>query len=1286
MDRSRKHSGGLFERFEELAKRLQWLLRVRLLARWTLLLVCLLLVVTLCDWLWRPQGTLGRGMLTLTLWCGWGAGFFGLLGAWRRTRVSPLSVARRVESIEPRFGDRLSSAVSLLAAGPAKQTSSIELTERVVASVTGELQRVPPERLIQRRSAILWIALASFVCAGLFAWGTRHPGFAGTAARRLLLPTTDAAWPQQNRLRLTGVPNRVHLGDRVEIGVSDTSGVLPGDTEIQFRMLNADGANALVVPPLRMQGAAGVATLALVEGPFAVRAQGGDDTAMDWIEVEVAERPEVVDYLVTVHPPAYTQREAFETNELRLNVMSGSELTIVARVAPRVINAELVGTATGDLTERESQERVWPVTIKELAIEELAGGGGNGANELRVGPIVLDQRENLRFRWRDAAGLAGQSQQQWQIEITSDSVPQVVVTSPESDIEVLATARVALGVDFTDDLGLSEVWCEVKGSDGLVRDGELAERVMLTRFDAPRLAHTLVAELDLQQIIATGGLAGTSGSVIELYGVAVDTAGQRGESNRRRLRIVDASYLQMQQDRRAEAMFEKLQQATRDQQIALEQSQAAASELEQGASESGEERLRMAEAAQRAAQSSLSTSSQSARESLEASLETAQRNQLADEEIEAALKRLEKIAEQGMQQSLDALDSVREQLQQQDVAAAGEAMQQAAKQQQETLQDMQQWVDELRQRDQQRGLRESLQEVLAAQTRLRDEVQALLSGKGLQEVASLVGRQRGLLRDTEKLAGLLESYARDIESEQPGIGDRAREAAGWLRDGLEDSPSGNVNTESTGDERGAIESMRMAANALEKTQMGQVEGFQGQALIRLERALSALQGSHRNDEQGRQTESEDDSRSESLQLVHAIKRAYEQQQAIVMSITEKEWPGLAQLQRENEQTLMATAERLAMPPGFGDALLDVRRDMQRTQALLERVGSESLAAGPALSAEERLRLLWESLLAANDRADEAGDTNTEAESDSGEEEGGPGQNSPVPLESLKLARALEEMLLRRTAEWDALWREMEAAGIADPGEQGRLQGIRQELATEQKELGDRTGRLFDQQGEQTKGDLPQGENAQLPANQETDGLLDGLDLDGSAEAADGAGESPAGSDDVRITMLGVSRAMREAGDNLSRGETGNPTQLLQAQAIETLERLIRQQEESQESEQPGQTGGAANLAEETEGSEQGDPSEENSGAGEDQAEQLADAAKGDSAKGEGGPGEGKVEEAGRERLPMGIDTAGQGIWGHLPAKTRGMLRSQVPTEYLPSYSQQISEYFRALSELKPNDR
>jgi hypothetical protein len=1151
-----------------------------------------------------------------------------------------------------------------------------------VASVTGDLQRVPPERLIQRRSAILWIAMTSFVCAGLLAWGTSHPDLASTAARRLLLPTTAAAWPQQNRLQLSGVPERVHLGERVEIIVSDTTGVLPGDTEVQFRMQTAEGANVLLVPPLRMQGAAGVATLALVEGPFAVRAQGGDDTAMDWIEVEVADRPEIVDYLVTIAPPAYTERSAFETNELRLNVMSGSELTVVARVAPRIIQAELVGTVNGELTEQGAQERVWPVTI-----EAPEGGGVDEASELRVGPIVLDQRENLRFHWRDAAGLAGQSQEQWQIEITSDSVPRVVVTSPASDIEVLATARVALAVDFTDDLGLNEVWCEVLGSDG-----QGAEKVMPARFNEPTLAHTLVAELDLQQIIATGGLAGTSGSVIELYGAGVDTAGQRGESQRRRLRIVDSSYLQMQQDRRAEAMFEKLQQAARDQQIALEQSQAAASELEQGASESGEERLRMAEAAQRAAQSNLSTSSQSARESLEASLEAAKRNQLAADEFEDALQRLEKIAEEGMRQSLDAMGSAREQLRQQDVTAAIESMQQATKQQQETLRDMQQWVDELRQRDQQRGLRESLQEILAAQTRLRDEAQALLAGKGLQEVASLVGRQRALQRDTEKLAGLLESYARDIESDEPGTADRLRAAAGWLRDGRGDALSDNVGTESVGDERGAIESMRMAADALEKTQMGQVEGYQGQALVRLSGALRVLQGSQRDNKQGREPELEEDAGGETLQLIHSIKRAYEQQQSIVVAIAEESWPGLAQLQRENEQTLGAAAERLATPPGFGDALLDVRRDMQRAQALLERVGSESLAAVPALSAEERLRLLWESLLAAEDRANEAGNTNAEAEGDSQEEENGPAQSSPVPLESLKLARALEEMLLRRTAEWDAQWRAMESTGIADPAEQGRLQGARQELAIEQLELGERTGRLFDQQGEQTKGETSQGDNAQVPANQETDGLLDGLDLDYPAEEAEGVEESPAESDDSRITILGVSRAMRQAGENLRRGDTGNPTQLLQAQAIETLERLIQQQEESQGSEQPGQTGGAPSVAEGQEnGQQQGDQMEEDTGARGEQAEQVADAAQGNSAKGEGGPGDGKVDETGRGRLTTGSDTAGsdiagQGIWGHLPAKTRGMLRSQVPTEYLPSYSKQISDYFRALSELKPNDR
>jgi hypothetical protein len=296
----------------------------------------------------------------------------------------------------------------------------------------------------------------------------------------------------------------------------------------------------------------------------------------------------------------------------------------------------------------------------------------------------------------------------------------------------------------------------------------------------------------------------------------------------------------------------------------------------------------------------------------------------------------------------------------------------------------------------------------------------------------------------------------------------------------------------------------------------------------------------------------------------------------------------------------------------------------------------------------------------------------------------------VPLESLKLVRSTQELLLKRTADQEATWGELESAGIADPTSRAKLQGMRQEIAVEQAELGERTEKLFEQHE-------PENDAAQEIPEADDEGfggLLEGLELPEQKEPvpADSEGFEP--SDDLAITLLGVSRAMREASTKIRRGDTGVETQGLQGRAIELLERLIRQEEESRSEQQSGASGSEPSLAGGAAGGEQagganeaGVPGQEGDDAdGERQGEQVADASDGNGERTDGGTGEAGSEEQGVVRVPQGIEAEGKGVWGHLPAKTRGMLRSQVPTEYLPSYSKQISDYFRALAEMQPDGR
>lgn len=243
-----------------------------------------------------------------------------------------------------------------------------------------------------------------------------------------------------------------------------------------------------------------------------------------------------------------------------------------------------------------------------------------------------------------------------------------------------------------------------------------------------------------------------------------------------------------------------------------------------------------------------------------------------------------------------------------------------------------------------------------------------------------------------------------------------------------------------------------------------------------------------------------------------------------------------------------------------------------------------------------------------------------------------------------------------------------------------------------------------------------------PAEGEMEGLLEGLDLQPSGEersdAADSrraAPSSPAdavspadaprnGAPPVSSGSAGGSplaeayRSMQTARAMLARGEVGQPAQAAQRRVVDLLDELIRATEAQQRAPQQGTPQGGENGESD---SQQTSSDQQSTGDQSDAASQAAaqgdgqpESEEGGDEAGETGAGEataaGEAGEGGEAAAPIVAAAgagrtereAGQGVWGHLPERTRGMLRSGLPTEYLPQYAGQISEYFRALAEMK----
>lgn len=228
------------------------------------------------------------------------------------------------------------------------------------------------------------------------------------------------------------------------------------------------------------------------------------------------------------------------------------------------------------------------------------------------------------------------------------------------------------------------------------------------------------------------------------------------------------------------------------------------------------------------------------------------------------------------------------------------------------------------------------------------------------------------------------------------------------------------------------------------------------------------------------------------------------------------------------------------------------------------------------------------------------------------------------------------------------------------------------------------------------------------------GLLEGLDLgsdDGTiptipdasknvktpgSQDPDSNGQSSAAENGSSSNgFAGLAEAfesMRKAGQLLSAGQTDETVLDAQQRAVDLLDSLIKAREQadrqnaSQQSQSTEQQ--AANQQGERQQQSSGPENQPTTAANDaDQEEDAGD----QSSEAEGNNAGASDNETEADRggtapvsaagLASPLNAAGQGVWGHLPQKTRGMLRAEIPTDYLPRYSQQISDYFRALAEM-----
>ena len=432
----------LQQKIGSLRRRLRWLLVLYGLGWIVAAVVAAVVVLGGADYVLRFQDRGIRVIFSLVVLgvLGWTCYRFLFRGLSARLRDVELAI--RLQRRFPALGDSLASAVEFLKQSEDDPTAgSVSLRRAVIAQTTAEtdvldfsdvLEQGPALRVGLSAIAICLVAAILLV----FGWPDSR-----TAVARLVNPLGKFAYLQKTHLALREpVPRVVARGQAFEVEAVDAQGAkLPAEVRIQYRFEGPDGSPKEETERMHFLGDAMTARRENVSRPFSFRVEGGDDSSMDWVPVEVLEPPGIDSILVKLIPPAYTGLPA-ETAERLIRALAGTRVQIAGRATKPLESAALCLDGG----------RQVPVQLGGDGLELSVSGDGESG-------FVIDKSGSCWFRLTDREGLTGDGGVRWEIRAVPDSPPSVTIEQPTATVYVTPQAVVPVRVVVKDDLAVRRV-------------------------------------------------------------------------------------------------------------------------------------------------------------------------------------------------------------------------------------------------------------------------------------------------------------------------------------------------------------------------------------------------------------------------------------------------------------------------------------------------------------------------------------------------------------------------------------------------------------------------------------------------------------------------------------------------------------------------------------------------------------------------------------------------------------------------------------------------------------
>lgn len=799
----------------------------------------------------------------------------GTAGWWWMTRVRPAArfrpsleeLALRVE--RSRAGRE--SVAGVLASGVGLAGEDSAGAGAVVERAKAALSRVSITKHVDwRRPA--WAAVVALATgAVLTTMMAFSPLTTLLGARRVLTPWSAAEWPKRTGVRdITGVV--VHpMGYALPLRAALVKGDLDGRVTVKYRVnngpvreqtLSPQGREVMlpVEPGLESDGSAPTrgALLETLLEPGALSATGegaaregkldywfvSSDDRTEPTNVRLVPPPAVVGAEVKVTPPQYARAKeprlleagpGIDQRATVAGVLPGSRVELTIRLNKPVHGMDL-SKGGGGVAERLSWAHG---ALGEQAASMVSADDTAISTEPTVWHIAWTQRETVRLTVHpvDKDGVEAAGESVYRVEVREDRPPEAVVVQPPQDVEVLATAKVAVLGEGRDDVGVK--WAavdfvvaspktgsassEVEAGGGA---GGGAERTELARAEGGAetgLSVTIGGELDLTRL----GVG--AGQEVWVMAVAADTYAVDGRTHEpvrspvRRVRVISP-------EKMIEQVWSELAGVRRNAVRTVEQQDALTERTKKGADGVARAQSDITDSAARMSKAAAEMSKR------------VKENGLSDQELEQVLSQAKSLTDQAKEASAQAGEAARKAEQAKaegDKAGQKKAQDEAAAAQDRAARTLEQLAEALDRGQDAWSTTRAVQRLIEDQASLRKQTGELgdkTVGKGeneltpaeRQKIAELAEQQQQLAKRTDDQLKKLRERAGQMKATDPAGASAMEEAA------------------KKGERAGISEQMQRAAAQIERNQQQQAGQQQQQAQKSLEQMLDQLKQNQRS--------------------------------------------------------------------------------------------------------------------------------------------------------------------------------------------------------------------------------------------------------------------------------------------------------------------------------------------------------------------------------------------------------------------------------------------------------